>query len=87
MGKYKYSSTLCLNSALRGSDQLYVQALYAQARQPASIVQETGWDLGPEWMGTVNLASAEVGTTDRLALGDPLYRLSYPGQQVNQYLD
>jgi len=82
-----YSSTLCLTSALCGSDQLYCPNALPQERQPAPTVQETVRTSGTEWTGKVNLASAKVGTPELPARGDSLHRLSYPGHHVIQYLD
>jgi len=57
--------------------------LISYERDAILIVQETGWALGPIWMGPENLTTTRVRTPDRPARGDSLYKVHYPGQQIN----
>lgn len=52
-------------------------------RDAVLIVKETGWALGPIWMGPENLTLTGVRTPDRPACGDSLYNVHYPGQQIS----
>jgi hypothetical protein len=42
-------------------------------------LEEAGWVPGPVWTGAENLAPTGIGSPDRLAHSESLYRLSYPG--------
>ena len=53
-------------------------------RDPAPIVQETGWAPGPVWIGAENLASAGIRSPDRPAYSQSLYRLNYPWPTENK---
>jgi len=43
-----------------------------------SIVQESGWALGPVWTGLGNLAPNGIRSPDRPPRSQSLYRLRYP---------
>jgi len=43
------------------------------------IVEEGGWTPGPVWTGAENLAPTGVGSPERPARSESLYRLSYHG--------
>jgi hypothetical protein len=45
------------------------------------IVQEVGWAPGPVWTGAENLAPTGIGSPDRPARSQSLYRLNYPTER------
>jgi hypothetical protein len=49
---------------------------------PVAIVQEPGWDPEPVCKGTENLVATGIGSPDRPACGESLYRLSYPAPRI-----
>jgi hypothetical protein len=53
-------------------------------KDPVPIVQEAGWAPGPVWTGAQNLAPTGIGSPDRPARSQSLYRLSYPAH-IQQY--
>ena len=55
-GKYRYSSTLYLTSALDGGGAFNAtpRPLYSREREPVPIVQEVGWAPEPVWTGAEN---------------------------------
>jgi hypothetical protein len=55
---------------------------YTVERDPVSIVQEAGWDLGLVWTCAENLAPAGIRFPDRPARSESLYRLSYLGPSM-----
>jgi hypothetical protein len=44
-------------------------------KDPVPIVQEAGWAPGPVWKGAENLTPSGIGSPDRPALSQSLYRL------------
>jgi len=53
---------------------------FTYGKDPVPIAQEAGWAGGPVWTGAENLApSTRNRSPVRLACGESLYRLSYPG--------
>ena len=57
--------------------------LFTPGKDPVTIVQEAGWASGPVWTGAENLASTGFWSSDRPALSQSLYGLSYRGPQGN----
>jgi len=51
--------------------------LFTPGKEPAPIVQETGWAPGPVWTGAENLAHAGIRSPENTARSQSLYRLSY----------
>jgi len=51
-------------------------------RDAVRIVEEAGWVPGLVWTCAENLALTGIRSTDRPALSESLYRLSYPGPFV-----
>jgi len=78
-GKYRYSCTLPLTSALGGMGGQR-HALAALPREEPGTHCIGGWVApGPVWTGAENLASTGIQPPDRPASSESLYRLSYPG--------
>jgi hypothetical protein len=61
----------------------HAPATFTPGKDPASIVQETGWAPGPVLTGAENLASTGIRSPDRPPRSESLYRLSYRGPQCN----
>jgi hypothetical protein len=61
--------------------QRHALAAFTAGKDPVPIVQEAGWASGPVWTGAENLASTGIGSPDRPARRQSLYRLSYLGPQ------
>ena len=79
-GEYRYSSTLCLTSALYGGGWSTPRpGRFTPYKYPVHIVEEAGWAPGPVWTGAENLAPTGIRYPDRPARSELLYRLSYPG--------
>ena len=51
-------------------------------KDPVPIVQEAGWAPGPVWTGAENLAPTGIGSPDRPARSQSLYRLSYRARDL-----
>ena len=51
---------------------------FTPGKYPVPIIQEAGWAPGPVWMGAENLAHTGIGSPDRPARSQSLYRLRYP---------
>ena len=49
------------------------RSLYPQERDPAPVVQETGWAPGPVWTGLENLACTVIRSSDRISYGRDSY--------------
>ena len=56
--------------------------LYPRERFGTDCI-EAGWAPGPVRTGAENLAPTEIRSPDRLARSALLYRLSYPGTQLD----
>jgi len=54
--------------------------LFTPEKDPAPIVQETGWAPGSVWTGAENLTPTGIRSPDRPARSLSLYRLRYPPQ-------
>ena len=52
--------------------------LFTPGKDPVPIVKEAGWAPGPVWIGAENLAPTGIGSPDRPALSQSLYRIRYP---------
>jgi hypothetical protein len=57
--------------------------LFTLGKDPVPIVQETGRAPGPVCTGVENLAPTGIGSPDRPACSQSLYRLRYPAQSVS----
>jgi hypothetical protein len=67
-------------TALEGMrGQRHSPATLHPGKDPVPTVQEAGWDPGPVWTGAKNLAATGIGSQDRPARSELLYRLSYRG--------
>ena len=53
---------------------------FTPGKDPVPIIQEAGWDPGPGWTGAEKLAATWIRSSDRPALIESLYRLSYSGR-------
>jgi hypothetical protein len=51
--------------------------LFTPGKNPLHIVQKAGWAPGPVWTGTENFAPTGIGSRDRPARSQSLYRLRY----------
>ena len=56
--------------------------LFIPGNDPVPIVQEDGWDPVPVWTCAENLAPTGIRSPDRPTRSQPLYRLSYPVQNL-----
>ena len=83
-GEYRYGSTLSLTSALDGCSTPR-PGRFTLGTDPVPTVWEAGYAPGPVWTGAENLASTATRSPDLPARSESLYRLSYPGQQADQY--
>jgi hypothetical protein len=52
--------------------------LFTPEKDPAPIVQETGWAPGLVWTGAENLSPTGIRSPDRPARSQSLYRLGHP---------
>jgi len=52
--------------------------LFTPGKDPVPIVQEAGWTPGLVWTGAENLAPTGIGSPNRPARSQSLYRLRYP---------
>jgi hypothetical protein len=52
-----------------------------QRVKPVPFVELALWASGPVWTGAENLAPTGIGSTDRPARSEWLYRVLYPGPQ------
>jgi hypothetical protein len=60
--------------------------LYLWKRDTVPVVQVIGWASNSGWMDPENLAPTGVRTPDRPVRSKSLYRLRYPGRQLNRYI-
>jgi hypothetical protein len=75
--KYRYTSTLSVNSALDGGGRLTPRpGRFTPEKNPVPIVYEAGWAEGPVRTGAENLAPSGIRSPDRPARSESLYRLS-----------
>ena len=82
-GEKRYSSTLSLTSALDGVDsQRYDPAALPPGKTRYSLYRRFGGPQGPVWTGAENLAPTAIRSSDRPALSQSLYQLSYPGPVI-----
>jgi hypothetical protein len=82
-GKYRYSSTLSLTSALDGGGWSTPHPVrFTTGKDPVPVLWEAGWAPEPVWTGAESFAPAGIRSPDRPAHSDSLYRLSYPGLQL-----
>jgi hypothetical protein len=51
---------------------------FNSGKDPILVVQEARWDPGQVWTDVENLADTGIGSPDRTACSESLYRLSYP---------
>ena len=58
-------------------DNTTLRQLCPREIYPVTTVQEAGWAPRPVWTGAENLASTGIGSLDRPARGESLYRLPY----------
>ena len=63
-----------------------LRPLYPRKWEPVLVVQEARWPTVPVWKGTLHFAPTLLGTADRPARIESLYRLSYPGRQPTHYV-
>jgi hypothetical protein len=85
-GEQRYSATLSLSSALDvvGGER-HAPAVLPRERPGAHY--KGGWFvLGPVWTGAEKLSSTGIRSLDRLARGESLYRLRYPGPYIYIYI-
>jgi hypothetical protein len=59
--------------------QRHAPAAPTTGKDPVPIVQETGWGLGPVWMGAENLAPTVIRSPDLPARSESPSRLRHPG--------
>jgi hypothetical protein len=80
LGRVGYSSILFLDLGTRRGWGVSVTPWphSTPGKDPVPIVQEAGWAPGPVWTGAENLAPTGIGSPDRPARSQSLYRLSYP---------
>ena len=58
--------------------------LFIPGTDPVPIVQEAGWAPGPVWTGAEHLVPTGIGSPDRPACSQSLYRLRYPAHRRTQ---
>ena len=63
-GEKRYSSTLCLTSALDWGVTVTSQLLYPWEEDKVLTLHEVAWAPRPVWMGTENFAPTRVSTPD-----------------------
>ena len=56
---------------------------FTPGKDPVPIVMEAEWAPGPVWKGAENLAPTRIRSPERPACSESLYRLRYPGPEVN----
>jgi len=56
--------------------------LFTPGKNPVPTVQEGGWAPGPVWICAENFTPIGIGSLDRPARSELLYRLSLPGPRV-----
>ena len=60
-----------------------LRPLFTPGKDPVSVVQEWGWASGPVWTSAENLLPTGIQSPDRSACSHSLYRLSYPGHNLD----
>jgi hypothetical protein len=61
--------------------------LFTPGKDPVPIVKETGWAPGPVWTGAEkSRPPSGIGSPDRPARNQSLYRLSYAAHQIMKHL-
>jgi len=75
-----HSSTLPSTSVLVGGGQRHAPAALYPRERPGNHCIGAWWASGPVWRGAENVARPSgIGSPDRPARNESLYRLSYPG--------
>ena len=83
-GEYRYSSVLCLTSALLGEWVVNAtpRPLYLRERDTVPFAEEAVWIPGPVWTGAGYFALTRIRSPDRPARSESLYQLSHPGPNI-----
>jgi hypothetical protein len=63
--------------------QHHAPTAFTPEKDPVPIVQEAGWASESVWIAVENFAPTGIRSSDLPAPSESLYRLSYPGSELN----